>query len=110
MNVISQDQLPFSRIARELVGGDYGGLPVSLIFVDAPPGDGPGLHTHPYHELFIVQAGRGTFFAGAEERAVDAGEIVVVPPETPHRFLNIGDGPLRMVTIHMRGQFATEWL
>ena len=39
-----------------------------------------------------------------------AGEIVVVPPEVPHRFLNTGDGPLRMITIHTSPQFATEWL
>jgi mannose-6-phosphate isomerase-like protein (cupin superfamily) len=110
MNVISQDQLPFSRIARELVGDDHGGLPVSLIFVDAPPGRGPGLHRHAYHELFLVQEGTGTFSAGDEERVVGAGEIVIVPPDTPHRFVNSGDRPLRMVTIHTSSRFGTEWL
>jgi hypothetical protein len=64
MDVISQHQLPFSRIASELVGDDHGGLPVSLLFIDAPPGRGPGLHTHAYHELFIVQEGTVTFTAG----------------------------------------------
>ena len=82
MHVISQDQLPFSRIARELEGVDHGGVPVSLIFVDAPPGRGPGLHTHAYHELFLVQEGTATFTAGGEERVVGAGELVIVPPGT----------------------------
>ena len=83
MHVISQDQLPFSRIARELVGDDHGGLPVSLFFIDAPPGRGPGLHTHAYHELFIVQEGTATFTAGDEERVVHAGEIVIVAARHP---------------------------
>ena len=110
MLVINQEQLPFSRIARELEGRDHEGVPVSLIFVDAPPGDGSGLHTHAYHELFLVQEGTATFTAGDEERVVGAGDIVVVPPEVPHRFLNTGDGPLRMTTIHTSPHFGTVWL
>ena len=70
-------------------------LPVSLLFIDAPPGRGPGLHTHAYHELFIVQEGTATFTADDEERVVHAGDIVIVPPGTPHRFENTGEGPLR---------------
>jgi mannose-6-phosphate isomerase-like protein (cupin superfamily) len=89
MDVISQDQLPFSRIAHELEGVEHDGLPVSLLF---------------------VREGTGTFTAGDEERVAGAGEIVIVPPETPHRFLNTGDGPLRMITIHPSAEFVTVWL
>jgi mannose-6-phosphate isomerase-like protein (cupin superfamily) len=110
MLVINQEQLPFSRIARELEGRDHDEVPVCLIFVDAPPGDGPGLHTHAYHEIFLVQEGAATFTAGDEERVVGAGDIVVVPPEVPHRFLNTGDGQLRMTTIHTSAHFNTTWL
>ncbi len=110
MHVIRQDQLPFSRIAHELEGADHGDVPVSLIFVDAPPGRGPGLHTHAYHELFIVQEGTVTFTAGDEERVVHAGDIVIVPPGTPHRFENTGEGPLRQLSIQMSPRFETEWL
>jgi mannose-6-phosphate isomerase-like protein (cupin superfamily) len=41
---------------------------------------------------------------------VSAGEIVVIPPDTPHRFVNSGDGPLRQVDIHLSSRFVTEWL
>ena len=110
LQVISQDQLPFSNIARELVGDDHGGIGVCIIFVDAPPGAGPGLHKHPYEEVFIVQEGEMTFIAGDEERRAKAGEIVVVPAETPHAFSNTGDGPLRQIDIHVSAHFSTEWL
>jgi quercetin dioxygenase-like cupin family protein len=36
------------------------GVGVSLIFVDAPPGDGPRLHRHPYEEVFVVQEGEAS--------------------------------------------------
>jgi mannose-6-phosphate isomerase-like protein (cupin superfamily) len=110
LQVISQDQLPLSNIARELVGDDHGGIGVCIIFVDAPPGGGPGLHKHPYEEVFIVQEGEATFIAGDEERRAKAGEIVVIPAETPHAFTNDGHGPLRQIDIHVSPHFATEWL
>jgi quercetin dioxygenase-like cupin family protein len=110
MYVIDQSRLPFSVIAREFVGDDHGGVGISILFVDAPPGRGPGMHRHAYEEIIIVQEGRGTFTSGDEEREVRAGEVVVVPPDTPHRFVNSGDGPLRQIDIHVHSRFVTEWL
>ena len=109
MPVISQDSLPPTRIARELVGRDHG-AGVCLIFVDAPPGDGPGLHKHPYEEVFVIQEGRCTFHVGDDEFDAGAGEIVVAPADVPHRFANTGEGPLRQIDIHVSPHFVTEWL
>jgi mannose-6-phosphate isomerase-like protein (cupin superfamily) len=108
--VIRVEDLPFSAIAHELVGAEHGGVGVCILFVDAAPGQGPGLHRHPYEEVFIVQEGRGTFVLGDEEIEVGEGEIVVAPPGVPHRFVNSGDGPLRQVDIHVSPSFSTEWL
>ena len=111
MHVIRQDQLPFSRIARELEGADHGDVPVSLIFIDAPPGRGPGLHTHAYHELFIVQEGTATFTADGEERVVGAGEIVIVPPGTPRTASRTpATARCASTTIQTSPRFVTEWL
>ena len=108
--VISQQELPFSNIAREFVGQDHGGVGITFLLVDAPPGRGPSLHRHPYEEVLIVQEGKATFELDGEELEVRAGEIVVVPPGTPHRFVNTGDGALRQVDIHVSPHFDTEWL
>jgi mannose-6-phosphate isomerase-like protein (cupin superfamily) len=105
MEIIRQSELP----GRELEGAEHG-AGVSIILVDAAPGRGPALHKHMYEEVFIVQEGHATFTAGDEERKVSAGEIVIVPPNTPHRFVNSGDAPLRQVAIHVSPRFATEWL
>jgi mannose-6-phosphate isomerase-like protein (cupin superfamily) len=105
MEIVKQSELP----ERELEGAGHG-VGVSIILVDAQPGRGPALHQHAYEEVFIVQEGRATFTAGDEEREASAGEIVIVPPNTPHRFVNSGDGPLRQVAIHVNPRFATEWL
>ena len=104
------DELPVSSIAREFVGADHGGVGVCIIFVDAPPGRGPGLHKHPYEEVFIVQEGQVTFVVAGDEIQGGPGDVVVVPPGTPHSFTNTGEGTLKQIDIHVSPAFSTEWL
>ena len=106
VRVVKQHELP----AHELVGADHGGAGVCVIFVDAPPGGGPALHKHPYEELFIVLDGEVTFVAGDKELQARAGDVVIVPPDTPHAFTNSGGGPLRQIDIHVSPSFKTDWL
>jgi mannose-6-phosphate isomerase-like protein (cupin superfamily) len=110
VHVVALEDLPRSSFSHELVGERHGGAGVCLIFVEAQPGDGPSLHTHPYEEIFIVQEGEALFVAGDKERTVRAGEIVIAPAGTPHRFVNTGTGPLRQIDIHVSPRFVTEWL
>jgi mannose-6-phosphate isomerase-like protein (cupin superfamily) len=86
------------------------GAGVSFFLVKTAPGDGPALHQHAYAEVFVVQEGRARFTAGDETLEVTGGHIVVVPPGTPHRFVNAGSGDLRMVAIHAADRIKTEWL
>ncbi len=39
-----------------------------------------------------------------------AGQVIIVPPNTPHKFTNTGEGRLRQVDIHASERFITEWL
>lgn len=107
MYVVRRDALP---TPDEFEGVDHGGVPISFLLVEAAPGGGPALHKHKYAEVFVVVEGEATYIAGSEERHVIAGEIVVVPAGTPHRFFNSGKGPLRQVDIHASRRFVTEWL
>ncbi len=94
----------FERIGDEL------GADVSVIVVDAAPGEGPRLHRHPYREVFVVLEGEATFTLGDEQRVVHGGEIVVAPAGVSHRFVNSGSGRLRQVDVHGHPRFDTEWL
>jgi quercetin dioxygenase-like cupin family protein len=102
-------ELPFSNVAHELVGADHGAS-VTLVLVDAPPGTGARMHSHPYEEILIVQEGEATFRLGLAERVVRAGEIVIVAAGQAHAFTNTGDGPLRQLDIHVSPRFHTDWL
>ncbi len=108
--VVRPAELRASNFSRELVGEVYGGIPASVIFVDAEPGQGPSLHQHAYAELFFVIDGEATFTDGTNERVVRGGDVVIVSPDQPHAFVNSGAGQLRQIDVHLSPRFVTEWL
>ena len=54
--------------------------------------------------------GRATYTVGSDTLEAVAGQVLIVGAETPHKFVNSGDGPLRQVDIHLNERFVTEWL
>ncbi len=83
---------------------------VSFIWVDMPAGQGVRLHKHPYQEIFTIQEGAATYTVGSASIEAHAGQIIVVPADTPHKFVNTGSGPLRQIDIHVSSKFITYWL
>ena len=92
--------IEISDLPGNLVGrfeGREHGSSVSFFIGTFEAGTGPGLHTHPYDETFIVEAGGATFTVGDETFELGAGKIVVVPAGTPHKFVS-GEG-FRLISI-----------
>ena len=104
MSFLHREQLPFAGMSHEFVGERHG-APFSAYIVDAEPGQGPPLHTHPYVEVAFTLEGHATITVGDETREVSAGGIVVIPAETPHRFVNSGRAILRQIDIHASPKF-----
>lgn len=108
-HVIRRDALPSPNRTVEFQGDPYG-AGISFFLVDNEPGQGPGLHLHPYPETWIVRSGRALVSADGEEIEAGPGDVVVVEAETPHGFRNAGPGRLEIVCIHAAGSIVTEWL
>ena len=106
MNVINIGSLPSSLYE----GAKHGPSTVSIILSESPPGDGPRLHRHPYDETWIVEQGRVHVWIGEESVEVSTGDIAVAPPNTPHKFKNVGQDLARLVCIHGSPTAVTEWL
>lgn len=104
MSFLHLEQLPFVGMSYEFVG-EKQGAPFSAYIVNAKPGQGPPLHTHPYVEVAFTLEGAATITVGDDTREVKAGGIVVIPANTPHRFVNSGDTVLRQIDIHASPQF-----
>jgi mannose-6-phosphate isomerase-like protein (cupin superfamily) len=81
-----------------------------LIWVDLPLGDAIRLHRYPYQETFIIQEGVATFTIGAAVLEARPGQIIIVPANVPHKFMNLNDQQLEQIDIHVNRQFVTGWL
>lgn len=88
--------------------GEPHGSGVSFFLVNGEFGAGPDLHRHPYSETWIVRGGRGRFTADGDEVEAGPGDILVVGPETPHKFKSVGPGRLDVICIHASPRMIQE--
>ncbi len=107
---IRHDDLPGPPEAHRFIGAQHGGLPISLFLVDNRPGAGPLLHRHPYAEVFVIHAGEARFEIDDLQLTATAGDILIAPAMSAHRFTNTGRGDLRVTAIHTAPEMDTEWL
>jgi oxalate decarboxylase/phosphoglucose isomerase-like protein (cupin superfamily) len=108
--VLAKEDIQINETAYRFQGEDHGDVPASFFWVFTPPGRGSGLHWHPYQEVFVLQQGQATFTVGEDTIEAQGGTIVIAPPNTPHKYLNSGDTPLQMLSIHPSKQIIQEWL
>lgn len=104
MSFLNLEQLPFAGMSYEFHGAKQG-APFSAYIVTAKPGQGPPLHLHPYVEVAFTLEGCAVMTVGEETREVKAGGVVVIPANTPHRFVNSGDTILRQIDVHASPTF-----
>lgn len=97
---IKKEELPATSTGWRFEGYNFNDTNVSFYIIEAAPGKGAKLHKHPYEEVFITLEGKATFTVGDETFERGPGQIVIAPANTPHKFVNSGDGILRQVDIH----------
>jgi mannose-6-phosphate isomerase-like protein (cupin superfamily) len=108
--ILNRDELPRDGNTYEFEGAQYQDVEVSFIWVDMPSGGTIRLHKRPYKEIFIIQEGVATFTVGSTALEAHAGQIIIVPADVPHKFMNRSDGRLKQTDIHVNRQFITHWL
>jgi len=108
--VLNRDELPYDGNTYEFQGIQHQNTNVSFIWVDMSPGGTIRLHKHPYEEIFIIQEGLATFTIGSATLEARAGQVVIVPADVPHKFMNLSDKQLKQIDIHLSKQFVTHWL
>ena len=108
--ILNRDELPGDTNTYEFVGSEYQDTEVSFIWVDMSPGGFVRLHKHPYKEIFIIQEGMAAFTVGSTILEAHAGQIIIVPADVPHKFMNASDRQLKQIDIHLNKQFITYWL
>jgi mannose-6-phosphate isomerase-like protein (cupin superfamily) len=104
------DDLATSPTAALFEGLPRAGLGFSVFVVRTPPGRAVELHVHPYSETFLLLEGSGRWTAGDVVTELEPNGMIVVPPQTPHGFRNIGDVPLLVVSVQESGTLEQTFL
>jgi quercetin dioxygenase-like cupin family protein len=90
-NPVSGERITFLQTA-----GDTGGELLEFELELTPDGHVPGAHVHPeQEERFHVLEGTMRFRRGMRRVVATAGETVIVPAGTVHKFQNAGDDVAR---------------
>ena len=67
----------------------------SLAEATLPPGGATDAHRHPHtEEIYYIVRGAGRMTLGTEQREVEPGDGILIPPGTLHTIQNIGAEPL----------------
>ena len=84
---------------RWLISGEDGAENFHLrLFTVAGAGKTP-LHVHAWeHEVYILE-GQGALIYGGAEHPFSAGDVIFVPPEAEHTFINTGTTNLEFLCI-----------
>ncbi|HXF83485.1 MAG TPA: cupin domain-containing protein, partial [bacterium] len=64
-----------------------------LRYFEIAPGGFSSLETHDHAHTIVVLRGCGRVVAGRSVFAVRPFDLVVIPPATPHQFINAGGEP-----------------
>jgi mannose-6-phosphate isomerase-like protein (cupin superfamily) len=100
VTVLDLDELQLSPTAWLYEGGPRADAGVSMFIVRTRPGAAVELHVHPYPETFLLLEGHGRWTAGDDVVELRPNQMIVVPPQTPHGFRNVGEAPLLVVSVH----------
>ncbi len=80
------------QVSRLLLApGQFGSQHLAVTWVEAAPRSQQPLHAHPDSEqVYVIVAGRGRMIVAGEERWVQAGTLVFIPPGAQHAIYNPG--------------------
>lgn len=95
--------------SRKFVGAEHG-ADISYFSVENRPGEGPGLHWHPYSETWVVLEGTAQITIGDDTFVAEAGDTATGPAFVPHCFVNVGEGILRIICIHASATIIQTFL
>jgi len=107
LSPVGRGPIPGERL---LEGRAFGLAHLTLVLGETPPGQGTRLHRHDVEEIVIIHAGRGTFTVGNIIIEVGPGEVVIIPPGVPHRFVNHTQDILYHTDVFASDHFAVEVL
>ena len=84
---------------RMLIGPDDGAGNFHMRQFEVAPGGHSPHHSHDYEHEILVLGGSGLAKSEQGDRPVKAGDVIFIPANERHQFLNNGSGPLSFICL-----------
>lgn len=107
--IISREEL-LNGTSHLFRGEDHGSIPISFFWGRYSIGKGPKLHKHPYEEIHVIEEGAATFTLGDNTFPVGEDHVIITPANAPHKFINMRNETLKMISIHCSAKLISEYL
>lgn len=83
-NLMNWENIPVENLSdgveRQMIVGEN----LMICRVKFPPFAVATLHEHPHEQMTIVVKGRTCFIVGDEEKIVESGDVIHIPPHSRH--------------------------
>ena len=110
-NMLGQLPSETERILFPIANQTLGATASSVYENVLNPGAEAPLHQHPIEEVIVCIAGTGECsINGAAWQRYEAGSVLIIPANTPHRLRNTGPGHLRQLAFFAATTNETVWL
>lgn len=87
------------QVVREVVGEAQGSRSVSMQHFTVEPGAVTPLHRHDVDEALLVLDGQLRVRIEDEWSDAEAGDVCLLPANTPHEFVGAGDGMSEIMVV-----------
>lgn len=84
---------------RMLIGADDGAGNFHMRQFEVAPGGHTPHHAHDYEHEILVLSGAGVAKSVSGDRPIKTGDVVFVPPNEKHQFVNDGNEPLSFICL-----------
>jgi quercetin dioxygenase-like cupin family protein len=84
---------------RMLVGAEDGAKNFHMRHFEVAPGCHTPHHSHDYEHEILILRGEGTAKSEEGDRPFRPGDVIFVPPNEKHQFVNTGTEPLAFICL-----------
>jgi quercetin dioxygenase-like cupin family protein len=84
---------------RMLIGPEDNATTFHMRHFEVAPGGHTPHHAHDFEHEVLILTGRGLGKSEQGDRPFKAGDVIFVPPDEKHQFVNTGDQPLTFICL-----------
>ncbi|MGI0150125.1 MAG: cupin domain-containing protein [Thermoplasmata archaeon] len=84
---------------RMLVGPEDGATSFHMRHFEVAPGCHTPHHQHDYEHEILILGGKGVAKSEQGDRPFKTGDVIFVPPNERHQFVNTGADPLTLICL-----------